>query len=386
MSTPSAPPSVKADRSRPSRGRKRDDGRRADTEAERFGWALFPVRLFLGLTFIYGGVQKLSDPGFLHPGAPTYIGTQLRGFARGAPGGFLLRAFAIPHPGLAGVGVALVEIAVGLLVATGLLTRPAAVVGLLLNLLLFLTNSWHTYPYFLGSDIVFVFAWLPFTVVGAVRQPTLAPLLERIALERSGARSRSTAARGQPPATRREPRPGTAAAQITRRSVIGTSLGLVAAATGVIAGLSALLRGSYRPATRMLGATAQQPTTTSTAAKTPARSSARTSTGAGHLPSGAVKLGPANRLPAGEAATYRDPGDGQPDIVVRETSGALVAHSAVCTHAGCTVGYQGGQIVCPCHSSVFNARTGAVISGPAPTPLPPRKVIEHGGSIYALPA
>ena len=39
------------------------------------GAALLPLRLFLGVTFVYAGVQKLSDPGFLHPGAPTYIGT-----------------------------------------------------------------------------------------------------------------------------------------------------------------------------------------------------------------------------------------------------------------------------------------------------------------------
>src|SRR6188472_2446970 len=45
--------------------------------------ALFPLRLFLGITFVYAGVQKLSDPGFLHAGAPTYIGTQLHGFASG---------------------------------------------------------------------------------------------------------------------------------------------------------------------------------------------------------------------------------------------------------------------------------------------------------------
>lgn len=154
----------------------------AEADARRLAWALFPVRLFLGVTFIYGGIQKLSDPGFLHPGAPTYIGTQLRGFANGTPGGFLLRTFAIPHPKVSGVGVALVEIAVGLLVSTGLLTRAAAAVGLALNLLLFLTNSWHTYPYFLGSDIVFVFAWVPFVLVGAIRQPTLEPVLHRIAL------------------------------------------------------------------------------------------------------------------------------------------------------------------------------------------------------------
>lgn len=96
--------------------------------------ALLPLRVLLGVTFVYAGVQKLSDPGFLHPGAATYIGTQLHGFADGTPGGFLLKTFAIPHAGLAGVGVALVEIAVGVLVLTGLLTCAAAAVGLGLNL------------------------------------------------------------------------------------------------------------------------------------------------------------------------------------------------------------------------------------------------------------
>src|SRR5947209_11465813 len=135
--------------------------------------ALLPLRLFLGVTFVYAGIQKLSDPGFLHPGAPTYIGTQLHSFANGTPGGFLLRTFAIPHPKLAGVGVALVEIAIGLLVLAGLATRAAAAAGLALNLILFLTNSWKTSPYFLGSDIVFVFAWLPFVLAGADGQPAL---------------------------------------------------------------------------------------------------------------------------------------------------------------------------------------------------------------------
>src|SRR5947208_1094358 len=120
--------------------------------------ALLPLRLFLGATFVYAGINKLSDPGFLHPGAPTYIGTQLQGFAAGTPGGFILRTFAIPHPELAGVAVAIFEIAIGLAVLTGFHTRPAAAAGLALNLIFFLTASWHTSPYFLGSDIVFVFA------------------------------------------------------------------------------------------------------------------------------------------------------------------------------------------------------------------------------------
>ena len=138
-----------------------------------------PLRLFLGGTFVYAGMQKLSDPGYLTPGASTYIGTQLRQFANGTPGGFILRALAIPHPGLAGVLAAVVELVVGVLTLAGWVTRLAALGGLAMNLLLFLTNSWTTYPYFLGSDIVFVFAWLPLVLAGAAGQPAVDTWLAR---------------------------------------------------------------------------------------------------------------------------------------------------------------------------------------------------------------
>ena len=77
---------------------------------------------------------------------------------------------------------------------------------------------------------------------------------------------------------------------------------------------------------------------------------------------------------------------GQPDIVIRQDDGSLTAFSAVCTHAGCTVGYEAGQIVCPCHGGTYNGRTGAVESGPPPSPLAPRRVVEQRGSIYAVPS
>ena len=88
--------------------------------------------------------------------------------------------FAIPHPQLAGVGVALLEIGIGVLTIAGLLTRVAAAAGLGLNFVLFLTNSWNAFPYFLGSDIVFVFAWLPFALTGRAGQPALDHSLERL--------------------------------------------------------------------------------------------------------------------------------------------------------------------------------------------------------------
>jgi len=279
------------------------------------GWSLFPVRLFLGLTFVYGGIQKLSDPGFLHPGAPTYIGTQLRGFANGTPGGFLLRAFALPHPGLSGVGVSLVEIAVGVLVTAGLLTRPAAAAGLALNLLLFLTNSWHTYPYFLGSDIVFVFAWVPFVLAGARRQPTLEPMLHRLVATRTPNNGHGARSDGRG-ADRSRSKPIFGGTELTRRTAIGTALSVVSAATAAVAGLSLLARGSYR-APRTLSASIPRHPAAPAAAK-PATPGAGTQTHAARLPSGAVKLGAASQLPAGQGATYPDPGDRSLSSSVRQ--------------------------------------------------------------------
>jgi thiosulfate dehydrogenase [quinone] large subunit len=55
----------------------------------------------------------------------------------------------------------------------------------------------------------------------------------------------------------------------------------------------------------------------------------------------------------------------------------VVAYSRICTHAGCTVGYDSSAQVlfCPCHGAEFDPRHGArVLAGPAPVPLPGIKV------------
>ena len=338
--------------------------------------ALFPLRLFLGLTFVYAGIQKLSDPGFLHAGAPTYIGTQLEGFASGTPGGFILKAFAIPIPVEAGIGVALAEITIGLLATTGLYTRIAAACGLGLNFLLFLTASWHTTPYFLGPDLVFSFAWLPFVLAGAEGQPALDNVVDRPAVAQ---RTRLRPA---------ELDPGDAGALdpgSTRRTLL-VELGAAAAA---IAGVSLLVKGGYSAPPRSFAQSSPSGTGSgggAAAAKGGGEAGGARSGGSRtQVPSNAVELGPAKRLPSNSAATYSDPTDGSPDIVIRESDGSIKAFSAVCTHAGCTVGYEGGTIVCPCHGGEYSAETGEVIAGPPPAPLAPRRVLEANGKIYALP-
>jgi thiosulfate dehydrogenase [quinone] large subunit len=337
------------------------------------GIALLPLRLFLGVTFVYAGVQKLSDPGFLHPGAQSYIGTQLTGFANGSPGGFILRAFAIPHPIFAGVAVAIVEIAIGLLAFFGLATRYAAAGGLVLNLLLFLTASWHTSPYFLGPDIVFVFAWLPFVLTGAQGQPAMDHVMKR----------------GSPEVARRM-RPSAAGAELapeevttlTRRAFV-TAAGT---ATLAIAGIAALARGSYAgPALNATGGSGESSGSSGGHASAGTADADGAASQPSTPPADAVKIGASSQLADGQAAVYRDPSTSQPDIVIRQPDGSLTAFSAVCTHAGCTVGYEGGQIVCPCHGGTYDATTGQVTGGPPPAPLARRKVIEQKGSLYAIP-
>jgi Rieske Fe-S protein len=66
----------------------------------------------------------------------------------------------------------------------------------------------------------------------------------------------------------------------------------------------------------------------------------------------------------------------------------VVAYSAICTHLGCSVLAQlneNGNIVCPCHGSVFDPSNGAeVVRGPAGRPLPSLPVqVEADGTIVA---
>jgi thiosulfate dehydrogenase [quinone] large subunit len=346
--------------------------------------ALLPVRLFLGVTFVYAGYQKLSDPGFLTPGSATYIGTQLHAFASGTPGGFLLRWLALPFPRAAGVGVALAEIAIGLLTTAGLMTRAAAAAGLALNLVLFLTASWSTTPYFLGSDIVFCFAWLPLALVGAADQPAVDTLVLARRVPAGPAQRRTRGGAHVYGAEQVDPH--------TRGVLIRRGLALTGVGTLSIAALATALRGGAGPGSAVSALGGSTGTATTTAKHHRAAHRTGASTGGGTtqakpgagIPAGAVKLGPSSGLQTDGAAIYHDPADGSPDILVRHSNGSLAAFSAICTHAGCQVGFQSGVIFCPCHGSEFDATTGAVVRGPAVTPLARKRVIERRGSIYAV--
>ena len=64
----------------------------------------------------------------------------------------------------------------------------------------------------------------------------------------------------------------------------------------------------------------------------------------------------------------------RPALAFSDDDGMPIVISAKCTHLGCTVGQNAdpqGQILCPCHLSKFNIKTGIPIPGsPAKIPLP----------------
>ena len=130
------------------------------------GRALLPLRAFLGFTFCFAGLQKLANPRFFDAADPASIQSQLAGAARRSPVHALISPLAHVAVPL-GVLIAFGELAVGVGTLLGLKARLAAAGGLALSLMLFLTVSFHSAPYYTGADIVFVFAWTPLLLAGS---------------------------------------------------------------------------------------------------------------------------------------------------------------------------------------------------------------------------
>ncbi|MFD6970700.1 ubiquinol-cytochrome c reductase iron-sulfur subunit [Streptomyces sp. NPDC059979] len=97
-----------------------------------------------------------------------------------------------------------------------------------------------------------------------------------------------------------------------------------------------------------------------------------------------------DRLEPGQSVAFRYPGDEDRALAVRLADGALVGYSAVCTHLACAVLWRedrgpDGELYCPCHEGVFDARTGEVTAGPPPRPLPKVFLTERpDGSVWAV--
>jgi len=320
------------------------------------GWLLLPLRAFLGFTFAYAGLQKLANPAYLNPHNPISVASQMRVLRHSSPIGGLL-GLSTHVPVLVGLLIAFGELAVGVGVLAGLYVRVAAFGGALLALSFFLTVSWNTTPYYYGSDIVFVFAWLTMVGFGDGGVLSLQSAIGR-------------RARQQGPVRRGSRRPS--AAELDRRAALQT-----ATAAALLGGATVLLGAITAAAGRALGksrgTTTAQPLTPLAPSSPPAGTASPNGTQSPATTVGAAgtAIGNPADVSVGQARSFTDPATGNPAWVVHLSANTFVAFSAVCTHAGCPVQYDSSavQFVCPCHGGVYDAKTGNVLQGPPQTPL-----------------
>jgi thiosulfate dehydrogenase (quinone) large subunit len=367
-------------------------------------WALIPLRVFLGVTFLFAGLQKLANPTFFNAKSPSGIHAQMLASARFSPlHALLIHLVSISNP--IGLTISYAEVAIGLGALLGLWTRVAAIGGAILSFSLFLTVSFHSSPYYTGADIVFFFAWLPLIIAGSSSRLSLDALIAGYVAKKEGTvpieyvaipfsqvqklcgnfNDNTCAAReflacdaAVCPVLLGERAPLVTRVQldgVDRRTLV---VGGVVAATAATA---AVIFGSTVSATGNLIGDATIPTTATghlnVSTTTPTTSTGTTYSG--------TFLGPASKIPVGKPATFTIPTSGDPGIIIHESAKDFLGYDTVCPHMGCTVGYSpsANLLVCPCHGSEFDVLTGDVVRGPSPRGLFKLDVVEEpDGNLY----
>jgi thiosulfate dehydrogenase [quinone] large subunit len=327
------------------------------------GLALAPLRLFLGFAFLYAGLSKIADRDFLDDDAPTSLHQTLVAVREGSPIDFMLGPIE-SNSALFGALIAIAEVAVGLGVLVGLLTRVAALGGMALAAGLWLTISWNADPWYTGADIVYVFALTPLAIAGAGALSADAWLASMAAGQRS------------------DP-DGQVGADGTRRALLAGALGL----TGLVALGGAFLSRGPRTSAAVAGGRGTDgpaPASPSAPGTSPGGadpSSTAPSSAPSPEPSGPALVAAA-AVPVGSATKVDDPSNGDETWVMQLRTGEFTAVRAACPHQGCAVNFVSPSdgFICPCHNSKF-AADGARISGVATTGLQKVDVAVGGGQV-----
>jgi thiosulfate dehydrogenase [quinone] large subunit len=115
------------------------------------GWPVVPLRLFLAALFGFAGYAKFSYPRFFDPDSPNGFKAAVDAARDNTPIGGLMGPLA-DHASFFGHLTAIAEIAIGLGLLVGLLTRLAALGGMVLTAMIVLSINWGGVKEYTGSS------------------------------------------------------------------------------------------------------------------------------------------------------------------------------------------------------------------------------------------
>jgi thiosulfate dehydrogenase [quinone] large subunit len=309
------------------------------------------LRLFLGGTMLYAGVDKMIlDARFLQEDGVGSIGETLRLFVTaGGPLAPLVEALAVGQPVLIGVVMAGAQLVVGALLLSGSWVRAGAVLGALISLSLALTASWGVSPYYYGNDLPYLVAFLALAAIG----------------DGGVLRAGAPLTRGYDPNRR--------AALFTGGGMLVSLLALIAIDRFRLASLVTPNSGANASPTleATLAPSSGAPSPSAAASETPAGTASPTprpsATGGGAV--GGTLIAGADALSAGQALNFSAGGTA---AVLLKDGETYRAFERACTHQGTNVDWEpaNGSFFCGNHGARFSAAGDAIV-GPARTPLRP---------------
>lgn len=127
------------------------------------------------------------------------------------------------------------------------------------------------------------------------------------------------------------------------------------------------------------------PSASPTASATPSASPSASAASSASPTKNQIKLASSSEIPNGTVKVFqagRTAGLTASIVLIRDSAG-LRALAAECPHAGYLVKDNGGgQLLCPAHNSLFSAKDGELLRGPASFGLSRYVVTETGGEIF----
>lgn len=314
--------------------------------------ALFPIRIFLGLTFTYAGFDKFFSETFWSLTAPTGFSATTASAIDSSPIGFLLdvaSAFPLQVAFLVAAG----EVLSGLGMLLGVWTKVSAAGAFALSTVFFLGLSWSTSPYYYGSDLAYMAALTPLMFIGDVGFLSVEQYIRNQVRTDTNVTSDS------------ENKETSMQDQIKRRTLIKT--GAFAGTFGAI-GIAIGIFGRSRGSSGDSNSTIASPSQVATA-------------GSSAVPGAGTKIATVSDIKVGGSFSFKD-ASGNDAFLLQPSQGTFLAYSAVCSHEGCSVEAKASEFKCPCHGARFDLATGEVLQGPARTGLEKLNVTVSGSDIY----